>query len=198
MSEKITNTFKFYGNQAVLALEKEIARRLHEDRTSGNDAYTAVQRILFGIADSAAFNSFELTGADWSWYFGNGENFELESKQCSLEALQDHITRCVANIDPLVIVQMDFIGNTPQLIGTRFTGFDPQLGVFSNESKEDLNYFFCDESDVDDLAEEFEEDGRDSSSIMSFQDLDTRIIELREEAHREFMRHSDREMFPLR
>jgi hypothetical protein len=198
VSEKITNSFKFYGNQAVLALENEIARRLHADRISDNDPDTAVQRILFGLSSSESFDSFVMTGADCSWYFGDGDKFELESKQCSLEALQDHITRCAATIDPLIVVQMDFIGNTPQLIGTRFTGFDSQNGVISACCEEEMNYTFCDESDVDDLLEEFEEDGRDISSIMSFQELDERIAQLRENAHQEFINYSGREYFHLR
>ena len=49
MSEKITITFSFYGNEKIKNLENEIIQRFQNDRLQGNDEMTAVKRILFGF-----------------------------------------------------------------------------------------------------------------------------------------------------
>ena len=112
MSEKIVNTFTFYGNEQVKDFEQALIQRFQQDRTQGNDEMTAVKRIIFGLSQDEDFNSYEMMGADWAWYFGSTINFQLESKQCSVTELQDYITLNAAKIDPNVVVQMDFAGNT--------------------------------------------------------------------------------------
>jgi hypothetical protein len=193
MSEKITNTFIFYGNEKIDDLEQEMIKRFQHDQAQGNDEMTAVKRILFGLQQDADFNNFAQLGADWACYFGSTKRFELESKQCGVVKLQDHITRCAAKIDPDVVVQMDYVGNTPTLIGTRFSCLSTTGEIIATTSEEYLNCSFCDEVDVDDLIAELEENGEDDIEVMSYQSLKNLIATQKESASYEFNKVSGKD-----
>jgi len=186
MSEKITNTFTFYGNKEIKELESEIIKRFQQDRAQGKKEMTAVKRILFGLSQDADFNACEKLGADWAWYFGSTDKFELESKECSLDALQNYITAHAAKLDSNVVIQMDYLGNTPTLIGTRFTCMNNEGFLTSSESERSLNCDFCDEDDVEETILDLEQHGRTNVEVMSYQSLDELIIELRDEARLDF------------
>ena len=190
MSEKITNKFTFHGNAEIQRFERELITRFQEDSASGKDAMTAVKRLLFGLAEEDAFESFEKIGAQWAWYFGSTQQFELESKQCALDVLQDYITLHAAMLDPDVVVQMDYVGNTPELVGTRLTCIDKEFGLISELAEEDLNCIFCDE---DDIEEVLESRGHNNVTVMSYQELDQLIIDLRETAVYDFNRASNKQ-----
>jgi hypothetical protein len=189
MSEKITNTFTFYGNAQIKGLESELIERFQKDRASGHNEMTAVKRLLFGLAEEAPFEYFERIGSHWAWYFGSELKFELESKQCALEELQDYITACAATLDPDVIVQMDYIGNTPEIVGTRFTCLDSEGGLVSEYAKEELNCLFCDEDDIEELLEN---KGNSDVTVMSYQELDELVLNLKESALHDFNAASNR------
>ena len=189
MSEKITNKFTFYGNVQIQGLESELISRFQKDRASGHNEMTAVKRLLFGLAEDAAFESYEIIGSHWAWYFGSKQKFELESKQYALEELQDYITARAATLDPDVVVQMDYIGNTPEIIGTRFTCLDSEGGLVSEYAEEELNCLFCDE---DDIEEVLENRGNSNVTVMSYQELDELILDLKESAVHDFNRTSSK------
>ena len=193
MSEKIVNTFTFYGNEEVKDFEQALIQRFQQDRTQGNDEMTAVKRIIFGLSQDEDFNSYEMMGADWAWYFGSTINFQIESKQCSVTELQDYITLNAAKIDPNVVVQMDFAGNTPILVGTRFTCLDDDGQVIASEAEQDLDFWFCDEQDVEETLENLDGNGQ----VMSYQELDQLIIDLRESALTDFNSFSGRDPITL-
>jgi len=175
MSEKITSTFTFYGNQAVLDLEKEIIRRFKDDYDKGGDKYTSTARLLYGMSGSAEFDGYQLLGAYQCWYFGSTEKFEVETATCPPIKLHDHLARCVAKIDPNVVVQMDYIGNTPQLFGTRIACFDSNRGILSEQDEVDLfNVYLCHEDELDEFMEE---SGLDLHQTMTYE----RVKELVEE-----------------
>ncbi len=186
MSEKITSTFYFYGNQAIVDLEKEIIRRFKEDYDQGNDKYTSVSRILYGLDQETQYNGYELLGAYQCQYFGSTHKFEVMTATCPPLKLHDYIVENLAKIDPKVVVQMDYIGNTPNLVGTRFAGIDEYGDLISTESKEELDYWFCDESDIEDLLEDIKERGQDERNVMSYQRLDEITEEMRQYAFDDF------------
>jgi len=182
MSEKITSTFTFHGNQAILDLEKEIIRRFKDDFDKGNNRYTSVTRLLYGMSESAEFDGYQLLGAYQCWYFGSTDKFEVETATCPPTKMHDYITAHAAKIDPEVVVQMDYIGFTPQLVGTRFACIGDDAELITGGSERELDYHWCDEVDVDDLIEE----GEDPDNIMSFQELDELIDRVEYEAQDEF------------
>jgi len=182
MSEKITSTFTIYGNQAVLDLGKEIIRRFKEDYDKGSNKYTSVPRILYGMKETEEFDGYELLGAYQCWYFGSTDQFKVETATCPPIKLHDHITEHAAKIDPEVVVQMDYIGNTPEQVGTRFVCISEDGELISGESERELNYYFCDEADVDSIVEE----GEDPNNIMTYQELDSLIEMTKYEAQDEF------------
>jgi len=189
MSEAVTSTFTFYGNEKIRDLEKEIIRRFKDDYDKGHakddDKYTAVTRILYGMSREDQFNSWELLGAYGCWYFGSTNKFELESKNVPPEKLQDHIAEYCSKLDPNVVIQMDYQGVTPQIIGTRIVSYDKKTGIVEQKCEEtDMNYWYCDEDDIDDVLEE--EPNLSLHDIMSFQDLEDRIEQYRFEAIEEF------------
>ena len=182
MTEKITSTFTFHGNQAVLNLEKEIIRRFKDDYDKGNNRYTSVTRLLYGMSESAEFDSYQLLGAYQCWYFGSTDKFEVETATCPPTKMHDYVTEHAAKIDPEVVVQMDYRGATPQLVGTRFACIGNDAELIIGESERELDYNWCDEDDVDDLIK----DGEDPNNIMSFQELDELIEQMKYVAQDEF------------
>jgi hypothetical protein len=175
MSEKITSTFTFYGNQAALDLEKEIIRRFKEDFDNGGDKYTSVQRLLYGMNQEDQFDGYELLGAYQCWYIGSTEKFKVSTATCAPIKLQNHIAEYAAKIDPNVVVQMDYMGNTPQLFGTRVACFDKRRGILSGQDEVDLfNIALCYE---DDLEEFMEESGLDLNQTLTYERLDDLVEE---------------------
>lgn len=181
MSEKITNTFTFFGNEKIKGLEREMINRFQQDRVQGNDEMSAIKRILFGLGQDVEFNAFEKLGADWAYFFDTAEGFELESKECALHALQNFITSCAAKLDPDVVIKMDYVGNTPKLIGTRITCVNSEGKVLAVKSDQTLECWFCDEDDLIDTTEQLESEGYRNPVVMSYQDLNQFI-----ENHEEF------------
>ena len=186
MSEKITNTYTFYGNENIKALELEMIKRFQHDRVQGNDEMTSVKRILFGLSQDDGFNDYEKTGSDLAYYFESADGFELESRQSALKALQDHITLCASTVDPDVIVKMNYVGNTPTVIGTRITCIDHSGKVLSITCDQELDCIFCDEDDVIELTNQLESDGYKNPNVMSYQDLKQFIEDLEEFAITDF------------
>lgn len=178
MSEKITNTFTFYGNEKIRDLEREIIKRFHQDRAQGNDEITAVKRILFGLAQDSEFNPIEKLGSDWAYYFEDAVGFELESKGSAVHALQNFITSCASKLDPDVIVKMNYKGNTPTLIGTSITCVDKNGKLLAITCNQELNCTFCDEDDVIEVTEQLESEGFNDFHVMSYQDLNELIKNL--------------------
>ncbi len=172
MSEKIANTFTFHGNAEVKALEDEIVRRQTEDKNEGNNEIAAIKRILFGLQDSDSFDADQRMGAHWVHLLPSDGKLVFLSKQCAVAPLQDFITVHAAKIDPKVVVQMDYEGNTPTLIGSRFTAIDDDGDIVYGKAEEELDCWFCDEDDVDALMADLESDGIANPSVMSFQQLD--------------------------
>jgi hypothetical protein len=154
-------------------LGKEIIRRFKEDYDKGGDKYTSVPRILYGMSETAEFNGYELLGAYQCWYFGATDQFKVETATCPPIKLHDHITEHAAKIDPEVVVQMDYIGNTPERAGTRFVCISDDGELISGESEQELNSNLCDETDFESIIE----DGGDPNNFMTYDELE-RIIEL--------------------
>jgi len=186
MSEKITNTFTFYGNNEIYELEREIIKRFKQDREQGTDELTSVKRIFFGLEQKDDFNSLHKTGSHWTRYFGSTKKFELESNEYSLKQLQDHITRHATKIDPDVVIQMEYSDETFTLIGSRFTGISKNGDLLSSVFEQELNYFFCDENDIEITKEELEENGDHDTEVMSHQSLNKLMDLLNQRAKNDF------------
>ena len=197
MSTPVESTFTFYGNEKIRELEKEIIRRFKNDFDKNTDSsgrysfdknaerYSAVTRILYGMSKDDEFDGWELLGAHGCWYFGSTHKFELESNNIAPEKLQDYIAKYASIIDPNVVVQMDYKDNNPYLIGTRIVCFDELLGFIEHKEEEELSYSWsCDIDDIDDVLEEETDLSRDD--IISFQEIDERIEDLRETCIEEF------------
>jgi hypothetical protein len=189
MSEAVTSTFTFYGNEKIRDLEKEIIRRFKDDYDKGHakddDKYTAVTRILYGMSKEDQFNSWELLGAYGCWYFGSTNKFELESKNVPPEKLQDHIAEYCSKLDPNVAIQMDYRGYTPQIIGTRIVSFDKKKGILAQKEEEtNMDYWYCDEDDIDDVLEDQPE--LCIFDIMSFQQIEEQIEQHQLDAIKKF------------
>lgn len=197
MSEKIVNTFTFYGNEQVKVLEQELIQRFLQDKSQGNDEMTAVKRILFGLSQDDDFDAYEMIGAHWAWHFGSTKKFELESGQCGLDKLQDHITLHAAKIDPNVVVQMDYSGEIPELIGTRITCIGNDGVVLATQAEEQLNHWFCDEDDIAETITELEEHGNVDPAVMTYQDLHQMINDLRVSAISNFNAISGKDAISL-
>ena len=187
MSEKITSTFTLYGNKAALELEQEIIRRFKADYDKGNDKYTSVTRILYGLDQDAKFDGYELLGAYQCMYFGSTHQLQIQSAVCPPFKLHDHIVNHMAKIDPKIVVQMDYIGNTPSIVGTRFLGISDDMELLSAESEEELNYWFCDEDEMEEMLEDLREQGQDDQNVMSHQRLDEITEEMKQYAYDSFI-----------
>ena len=131
MSEKYTSQIKFIGNKAVKVLYNEIVKRFQDDRIQGNPELTSIKRILFGLDGDAEFNSFEETGANWAYALDRKSELDFFSPNVPVHKLQDYITKYAAKVDPNVIVEMNYIGNTPELVGSRFTRIDEDGDFFA-------------------------------------------------------------------
>jgi hypothetical protein len=134
------------------------------------------------MSESAEFDSYQLLGAYQCWYFGSTDKFEVETATCPPTKIHDYVTEHAAKIDPEVVVQMDYRGATPQLVGTRFACIGNDAELIIGESEKELDYNWCDEDDVDDLIK----DGEDPNNIMSFQELDELIEQMKYVAQDEF------------
>lgn len=189
MSEKITCTFRFYGNAKAKKFESDLIQRFKKDLEKDNDAYSAVRRLVFKSKDAEGFETYARIGAYGSHYFGSEENFEIECQTCAPEGLHDELTRQAAKSDPDVVVQMDFIGNTPNLVGSRFAALGADGEMIVGMSQDELNCHFCDEADVESLRSELVSDGEEDPEIMSYQELDALWDLQRDLAGHVFERH---------
>ena len=183
MSEKITNSFTFYGNASVKKMEQELIAKFIQDLKIGNNEGTAVKRLMFGLQEDSEFAYYDRTGSNGCWYHDTSTHkFVLISKQEALYPLQDYMTQQASKFDKDVVVQMDYIGNTPQLVGTRLTYINEEGLLNADEAEENLDNYFCGEDEIDETTEYLEELGRDPSIIMAYEELEELKNDLRKTA----------------
>lgn len=183
MSEKYTSQIKFIGNGAATALYNEIVKRFQDDRMQGNPELTAIKRILFGLDGDAEFNSFENTGANWAYPLDRKNGLEFFSPNVPVHKLQDYITKYATKVDPDLIVEMNYIGSTPELVGSRFTRIDEDGDFFEEEEKYNLTgCYFCAEDDVESTIRDLKYRNVKYNDVISFEELDQIIKDVREQA----------------
>lgn len=183
MSEKYTSQIKFIGNKAAKLLLHEIARRFQEDRIQGNPELTAIKRILFDLNGDAEFNTFEKTGANWAYALDRKSELEFFSPNVPIHKLQDYITKYAAKVDANVIVEMNYIGNTPELVGSRFTRIDEDGDIIAEEEKYNLiGCYFCARQDVKSMIRDLKSNNISFNDVISFNELNRIIKDVREQA----------------
>ncbi|MBT8607976.1 hypothetical protein G6656_06740 [Polynucleobacter paneuropaeus] len=173
MSEKVTSTFSFYGNQAIHDLKNEIIKRFDEDLIIGNNAATSVLRILYGLdkkkLKDPVWANLENIGVHYCSYSQAKDELQIESSRVQPDELQNFITKHAAKLDPNVAVLMKYLGDSYDLVGTRITCLNEKGDIFAEVFEEVLEYQFCHDDEYEEKLAEIQSFGYGSRDLNTFE-----------------------------
>ena len=123
MGRMLANKITLHGSPAIKDLENQIRFRFVADAKKKLNRETAIKRIFFGLNEDSEFDWEKNTGTYWA-YFDNRANIPqlfFISNYPPITKLQEHIALCAAEIDPRVVVQLDYEDIDGVIIGTSLT-----------------------------------------------------------------------------
>ena len=175
MANFITNRIKFFGNQQIDDLVIEIKKRIQDDmdKTKEMQDLSLVERIFYGQEHSDIEWSYNNIGGKWIYATQDGDDdeFVFVTGWRPAIAFQDHLLKCIAKIDPKVVVRLDYDDEMPNFVGARYVLLDKgEIVEFHNELDTD-EYTVVMEDDVESTKEELRDQGEDDSKVIWWEDL---------------------------
>lgn len=160
MANEVSSSIRFYGNQSVMDLYREIIRRFSEDMRISKQQYdmSAIKRVLFGLKEEDEFDTYVEVGSKWAHPEDTGI-LSFRSAWTPLNELQDYITKHAALIDKDVVTLMTYEDESPLFVGARYCLLKDG-NVVSYISEEDMEgWHFVSEDEMEDAIKENEETG---------------------------------------
>jgi hypothetical protein len=187
MSSTVTNQITLIGNDAIGDLSKEINFRFSLDFEKNGPDKTAVGRILYGLTGINALLSREIS-ASWiccEYPLDDLDSLRLISGNNQINEVQDHIVKYASKIDPKVISYLEYTDEYPRFIGVRYA-ISHKNKIHSYSSHIDtIEYTVETDDEIYAVKEELEEQGYDSSKIITWEDI---YIMLRNAREIEYLR----------
>lgn len=171
MSNHVTNQISLIGNTAIIELSREINQRLNLDRSNpdNKDEFGSIGRVLYGLDGEAARLDHQRLGASWVSVDGPldlSEPIRLISPSLPVDSLQDHILRCVAKVDPDVIVVNEYFDEGPMFIGCRVARLQGVHLKALRKALDTSNFDIVDADEADDSSDEFTKSWADLMDII--------------------------------
>jgi hypothetical protein len=142
MANFVTNRIRLIGNESIRQLAKEINRRINLESAKNNNAQdlSIVGKVLYGYDDEDASLSEEIEA---KWVHPDGQMAEadplrLVSGWAPVKEIQEHILWHAFQLDPKVIVYMEYDDEAPNFIGARYALID-DYDVYTFESEVDTS-----------------------------------------------------------
>lgn len=172
MANDVRNFIRFIGNEKVIACMREIDERLRNSSRAGDTYGTrAVGRVLYGLEGDDAFLSYDEIGGKWIYYeYADDDKLMFVTGWRAATIFQDYLLSRLVQLDPNVIVVMDYDDEMPNFIGVRYVLMDDsEIQVFENElDTSDLTVVGLDE--VEETEKKYRFDGEDRK-VIAWDDL---------------------------
>lgn len=172
MANDVRNFIRFIGNEKVIACMREIDQRLRNSSRLGDSYGTAaVGRVLYGLEGDDAFLSYDHIGGKWIYYeYADDDKLMFVTGWRAATVFQDYLLRRLVQLDPNVIVVMDYDDEMPNFIGVRYVLMDDsEIQVFESElDTSDLTVVGLD--DVEETEKKYRLDG-DGRKVIAWDDL---------------------------
>lgn len=172
MANDVRNFIRFIGNRKVSACMHETNKRLNADSDPGDTYGTgAIGRVLYGLEGDDAFLSYDEIGGKWIYYeYADDDKLMFVTGWRAATVFQDYLLSRLVQLDPNVIVAMEYDDEGPNFIGVRYVLMDDsEIQVFENElDTSDLTVVGLDE--VEETENQHRVEGNDSK-VIAWDDL---------------------------
>lgn len=183
MANFVKCRFAFIGNKAIDDLTQEMMRRISEDRKINTEyADTSrVGRLFYGLPDKEACLGDDKVGAKWIHDDKDYDGLSFVGGWNPVRGFQDHLLKYASQLDPKLIVLMEYEDEMPNFVGARYV-LMKNGKIAEYEYELDMtNMLVTFESDIEDAIAENEE-SKQYEQILLWEDLYIRTKVCREVA----------------
>jgi hypothetical protein len=172
MANFVKCRFAFIGNKAIEDLVKEIKKRIIDDMEI-HDSYSdtsRVGRIFYGLEGQDAVLGHEAIRSKWIHDDQDYDGIGFVGGWDPVRGFQDHLLKYACQLDPKLIVLMEYEDESPNFVGARYVLMKD--GIISEyESELDLSDTLVTvDSDYEDALAENEE-SNEYEEIILWEDL---------------------------